>query len=72
MGEMVCNDNGNNFTYNCSYSNTTNVETCYGSNNTLSDGMIQTTFLNTGYMYNTDSKNSSVNVSYCSNSMEIL
>jgi len=55
MGEMVCNDNGNNLTYNCSYSNTTNVETCYGSNNTLSDGMIQTTFLNTGYMYNSDS-----------------
>ena len=34
--------------------------------------MNQTTYLNTGYMYNTDSNNASVNVSFCSNNLKVL
>ncbi len=53
---MNCSEiNGLTYRYVCGkVSNASNSLTCLGQNNTFSAGKNQTTFLGTGFMYNTD------------------
>lgn len=56
---MNCSEiDGYTYQYACgNVSKTTNSLTCLGQNNTYGAGKNQTTFLGTGFMYNTDNTN---------------